>query len=199
MSTSVVNMTNDYVPTAPIDFDNCFEDLKNIPFEKLPLHTPLVNVMSSVDDLRIASIKVDEVQKLIKEQEIKHEQKLHDMMTSGWSILGTISFFTMLILCSCCCCKCCRNCMFWVWDRWNPKDCWQQTKGRCCVTITNYSCPEVSYAKHDRPSPATSLKSLPELESITLKTNRDSTPVENSNSIAVRTRSKTSFRYVFST
>jgi hypothetical protein len=22
--------------------------------------------------------------------------------------------------------------MFWVWDRWNPKDCWQQTKGRCC-------------------------------------------------------------------
>jgi hypothetical protein len=32
--------------------------------------------MSSEDDLRIASIKVDKVQKLIKEQELKHDQKL---------------------------------------------------------------------------------------------------------------------------
>jgi hypothetical protein len=137
ISTTVVNVTNDYVPSAPINFDNCFEHLKTVPFENLSLHTP------SVDDLRIASVKIDEVQQLIKEQELKHDQKLYDMI-SRWSVLGAMSLFSMLILCSCCCSKCCRNCMFWVCDRWNPMDCWQQTRGRCCVSITNYSFPEVS-------------------------------------------------------
>jgi hypothetical protein len=60
-----MNVTSDYVPSPPVNFDNCFEDLKGMPFENLPLHTPLVNVMSSVDDLRIASIKADEAQHLI--------------------------------------------------------------------------------------------------------------------------------------
>jgi hypothetical protein len=41
-------------------------------------------------------------------------------------------------------------------DKWNPKDCWLQTKERCCVNINNYCFLEVSYSKHDRPSPATS-------------------------------------------
>jgi hypothetical protein len=34
ISTSVVNnVTNDYVPWAPANFDYCFEDLKSVPFE----------------------------------------------------------------------------------------------------------------------------------------------------------------------
>jgi hypothetical protein len=194
ISTIETNVTNDYVPSATINFDNCFEDLKDTPFENLPLHAPLVNVMSSVDDLRIASINAEEVQQLIKEQEFKHDQNLYNMMTSKWSILGTTSLIFMFILCSCCCCKSCRNCFFWIWDKWNPKGCWDQTKERCSININNYSCPEVSYAKHDRPSPATSLRSLPELESVALSTNRGSTPIEKSECIAIRTRSKTNFR-----
>jgi hypothetical protein len=51
ISTTVINVTSDYVPSAPMDFKNCFEDFKSISFENLPLHAPLVNVMSSVDDL----------------------------------------------------------------------------------------------------------------------------------------------------
>jgi hypothetical protein len=180
ISTIEMDMTSDYVPSAPINFDNCFEDLKNAPFENLPLHAPLVNAMSSVDDLRIASIKAEEVQQLIKEQELKHNQNLYNMMTSRWSVLGTASLIFMLVFCSCCCCKCCRNCFFWFWDKWNPKGCWEQTKERCCMNINNYSCPEVSYAKHDRPSPAISLRSLPELENVALSTNQGSTPVEKS-------------------
>jgi hypothetical protein len=30
------------------------------------------------------------------------------------------------------------------------------------VSINNYNCPEVSYSKHDRPSPAISLRSINE-------------------------------------
>jgi hypothetical protein len=76
VSTSIVNVTNDYVPSTPVMFENCLEDLKSIPFEKLPLHTPLVNVMSSVDDLRIASVKADEIQQMIRAQETEHSQNL---------------------------------------------------------------------------------------------------------------------------
>jgi hypothetical protein len=73
ISTIETNATSDYVPSAPVDFDNCFEEVKSDQLEDLPLHAPLVNVMSSVDDLRIASLKAEEVQQLIKEQEIKHD------------------------------------------------------------------------------------------------------------------------------
>jgi hypothetical protein len=60
----------------------------------------------------------------------------------------------------------------------NPKDCWQQTKERCYLSNNNYSCPEVSYSKHDRPSPAISLRSLPELENVTINMDLGSTPEE---------------------
>jgi hypothetical protein len=59
ITTIEMNVTSDYVPSAPINFDNCLEDLKTAPFDNLPLHAPLVNVMSSVDDLRIACIKAE--------------------------------------------------------------------------------------------------------------------------------------------
>jgi hypothetical protein len=41
------------VPSAPVDFDCCFENIRKINFEELPLQLPLVNVMS---ELRIASV-----------------------------------------------------------------------------------------------------------------------------------------------
>jgi hypothetical protein len=114
------------MPSAPINFENCFKDLKSVPFENLLLQAPLVKVRSSVDDLRIASVKADEIQQLTEEQELNLAQDLYDIVTSRWSILETMSLFFMLILCSCCCC---RNCAFWLWDKWNLKECWQQTVG----------------------------------------------------------------------
>jgi hypothetical protein len=37
---------------------------KNV--EDLPLQVPLVNIMTSADDLRVASMRVEEVQEMIK-------------------------------------------------------------------------------------------------------------------------------------
>jgi hypothetical protein len=71
ISTLITHLTNDYVPTAPVDFDCCFENLKDINFKQLPLHIPLANIISSMDDLRIASMKVEDVQQSFKEQELK--------------------------------------------------------------------------------------------------------------------------------
>jgi hypothetical protein len=195
LSTLYTNLTNDYIPSAPIDFDCCFEDLEKVDFEKLPLQIPLVNVMSNIDDLRVASMRADQVLETIKEQETKREQNFYMMATSCGSTIG------MMILCtclSCCCCKCCRTSFFWLWDKWHPKECWKQTQEKCCVSIYNYNGSRVEYAKTNT-SPAISMRSLPELESPST-----SQPIrepdekvklrEELDSISKRTRSKNLFR-----
>jgi hypothetical protein len=162
VSTLTTNLTNDYIPSAPIDF-NCFEDTEKVNFEDLPLHIPLVNVMSNMDELRLASMKADEIQQMIKDQELKHDQNPYLMATSCRTALGTVCVMIICICCSFCCCKCCRNSFFWLWNRWNPKDCWQETQDKCCISICNYYGSRVEYAKTNT-SPAISIKSLPELE-----------------------------------
>jgi hypothetical protein len=131
VSTNTTNITNDYMPSAPVNFDNYLDYLINVPLEKIPFHIPLVNVMSSADDLRIASVKVNEIHEIISEQEQKFNQDSYNIVTSKWSIVKTLTLFFASMLCSCCCCKCCRNCAFWLWDRWNPAECWQQTREKC--------------------------------------------------------------------
>jgi hypothetical protein len=44
-----------------------------VPLENIPLHIPLVNLISA-DDLRIASVKVREIHEMIREQEQKFNQ-----------------------------------------------------------------------------------------------------------------------------
>jgi hypothetical protein len=155
ISTFSTNLTNDCVPTAPINFDCCFEELKNAKSEELPLKIPLANIMSSVDDLRVASVKAEEIQPMIKEQETKYNENLYMVATSWGSAFGIICIIFICICCSCCCCKCCRNSFFWLWDKWNIKDCWKQTQDKCCVSIYNYNGRRVDYAKTDT-SPAIS-------------------------------------------
>lgn len=198
LSTFYTNLTNDYVPSAPIDFDCCFEDLEKLNFEELPLQIPLVNVMSNIDDLRVASMRADEVQQMIKDQETKHERNLYMMATSWGSTLGVI-FVTILCIClSCCCCKCCRNSFFWLWGKWHPKECWKQTQEKCCVSVYNYNGSRVEYAKTNT-SPAVSIKSLPGLESPSTSQPKKETEEklrlkDDLDSIAKRTRSKSIFR-----
>lgn len=200
VSTLTTNVTSDYVPAAPVNFDCCFQDLKDVKFEQLPLHVPLVNIMSSVDNLRLASLKVDDVQQLIKEQEMKDSQNLYVVATSWGTVLGTLTLFFTCICCSCCCCKCCRNCFFWLWNKWTPKDCWRQTQEKCCVSIHNYNGARVEYSKTSTtPSPAISVHSLPELGNVVIRepkkvVNEDLESDKELEPIAIRTRSKKMFR-----
>jgi hypothetical protein len=85
------------------------------------------------------------------------------MLTSTWiSIVLTIVIVVMLVCCSCCCCKCCRQCGFWLWEKWTPKECIRHTRERCCV-ITNINADRVLYHDFQQPPPVTpiSTRSLP--------------------------------------
>jgi hypothetical protein len=197
-STLTTNLTDDYIPSASIDFDCCFDGIEKVNFEDLPLHIPLVNIMSNTDELRLASIKADEIQRMIKDQESKQNDNLYLMATSWGTTLGTICLIITCICCSCCCCKCCRNCFFWFWRKCNPKACWQETQEKCCINIHNYNGSRVVYAKTNT-SPAISMQSLPELECAIQEQpkrelNEQVKIAEGFDSISKRTRSKRMFR-----
>ena len=69
-STIVSNRTNkDIIPTMFLDYDCCGSIDKNFKLKELRLHKSLKSVAGSLDDLRIASHKVEDVEKLILEQE----------------------------------------------------------------------------------------------------------------------------------
>ena len=74
------------------------------------LELPLINVVNRLDDLILASHKVDEVKKLILEQEWKTK---HSASYSHLSLLSYVSMFitgiVMFVFCYCCCCRCCRR------------------------------------------------------------------------------------------
>ena len=74
------------------------------------LELPLKNVVNRLDDLRLASHKVDEVNRLIFEQEWKIK---HSTSYSHLSFLSYIGVFTtsfvMIVFCYCCCSKCCKR------------------------------------------------------------------------------------------
>jgi hypothetical protein len=98
--------------------------------------------MSSTDDLRIASIKPEEVQQMIEDQETKYNHNLYMVATSWGSAFGIICIILTYITCSCC-----RSSFFWLRGKWNTKECWKQTQDKCCVSIYNYNCTREEYAK----------------------------------------------------
>jgi len=74
------------------------------------LELPLKGVVNRLDDLRLASHKVDEVNRFILEQEWKIK---HSTSYSQLSFLTYVGMLTtgvvMIIFCYCCCCRCCKR------------------------------------------------------------------------------------------
>jgi hypothetical protein len=86
---------------------------------------------------------------------------------------------------------------FWIWEKWSPRDCWQQDQDKCCVSIYNYNGSNVGYTKTNT-SPAISLKSLPGIGDVITEQPRrvhtESPDMEESEPILKRTRSRGMFR-----
>jgi hypothetical protein len=119
--TTVSNVTKDFLPELDLNFDCCFGEYEKKKVDEIPLDIPLNNVMSSIDDLRLASIKVDEVKQLIKEQEQTDYSTYYKHIISTGLSIGTIVML-MISICLCCfCCKCCRQGFFWFIKTCNPK------------------------------------------------------------------------------
>ena len=72
LSTLVLNNSKDDVlPMASVDLDCCLTQTEREQLHEIPLQIPLTNIFSSVEDLKIASIKIDEIQELINAEKAK--------------------------------------------------------------------------------------------------------------------------------
>jgi hypothetical protein len=128
---------------ASVDLDCCLNEMEREQLHEIPLQKPLSNIMSSVDNLNLASMKISEVQDLIDKEQNKRFEHLKALTSTWGSVALTIVLMMSIVCCSCCCCRWCRQCGFWLWDKWTPKECIRHTKERC--VITNINADRVSY------------------------------------------------------
>ena len=110
-ATIVSNRTNkDIIPPMSLEYDCCSGIDKNFKLNELRLRIPLRSFASSLDDLKIASHKVEDVEKLLLEQDVKIK---HSTIDSHLSLLSYVCMATtglnLICLCYCCCLRCCRR------------------------------------------------------------------------------------------
>ena len=121
MLLSVNNSEKDIIPPISLDYD-CGEFIGQVKFKDIHLELPLKGVANRLDDLRLASHKVDEVNRLILEQEWKIKHSTSYSQLSILTYVGMLTTGVVVIFCYCCCCRCCkrRYPLFFKWCKDNP-------------------------------------------------------------------------------
>jgi hypothetical protein len=137
------NSQDDVLPLAPIDLDCFLLIQEKEKLSEISLNKPLSNILSSVEDLKIASVKIDEIQGMIQEEQKEKFEHFSLSVTTWASVIMTTLIFVTCICCSCCCCKCCRQIGFWILDKWTHKECLRQTRERCCI-VNNFSADRIN-------------------------------------------------------
>ena len=100
----------DIIPTLSLDYDCCNFVGKDVKLKDIHLNLPLKNVVNRLDGLRLASHKVDEVNRKIFEQEWKIKLSTSYSHLSFLSYVGVITIsFVMIVFFYCCCCKCSKR------------------------------------------------------------------------------------------
>jgi len=100
--------SKDIIPPMSLEYDCCGSTDKNFKLNELRLHVPLRSVAGSLGDLRTASYKAEDVEKLILEQEWKVKHSTLDLHLSFLSCQHGDDWF-LICFCYCCCSKCCRR------------------------------------------------------------------------------------------
>jgi hypothetical protein len=104
------NTEKDIIPKLFLEYDCCVSKGRTDKLNKIQLELPLKSIVNHLEDLRLASHKVEEVDRLISEQEWKLKQSNFDFHLSFLSHVGMVtSSLVMIALCYCCCC-CCKCC-----------------------------------------------------------------------------------------
>ena len=100
------NSEKDIIPPLSLDYDCCEFVGKDVKLKDLHLELPLKNIVNRLDDLRLASHKVDEVNRLILEQEwkVKHAASYSHLSFLSYVGMATTCIVVM-VFCYCCCCK----------------------------------------------------------------------------------------------
>jgi hypothetical protein len=122
------NSQEDVLLLALVDVDCCLTEYEREQLHELPLQKPLTTILSSVEYLNLASVKISEFQEM-NDKETKKFEHFKILTTTWGTIVLTIMVFIGSI-CSCFC-RCCRKYTFWFWETWTPRECIRQTKERC--------------------------------------------------------------------
>jgi len=109
-STLVSNRTSkDVIPPMSLKYDCCGSVDQKFKLNELHLHIHLRSVTNSLDDLKIASHKVEDVENLILEQDKRIKHSTVDSHLSFLSYVGMVTT-SLTLLCLCySCSKCCRK------------------------------------------------------------------------------------------
>jgi hypothetical protein len=85
------NTDKDIIPPLSLEYDCCETQGKNVKLNDIHLDLPLENIVNDLNDVRIASHKADEVERLISEQEWKVK---HSAVDCHLSFLSYVRMFT---------------------------------------------------------------------------------------------------------
>jgi hypothetical protein len=106
-----VNNTDKYViPPLTLTMECCESESNKLKLDAISIKTPIMNILTHTDELKLASHKVDDLEKLIRGQEWKLTQnaKTHQLSIIAYTASLTLGLLMCILLC-CCWCKCCRN------------------------------------------------------------------------------------------
>ena len=85
LSTITQNSTQeDVLPLASVNLDCCLSENEKEQLREIPLQEPLTHILSSIEDLSIASVKINEIQNLIK-QEQQQRSAHFKLLSTTWS------------------------------------------------------------------------------------------------------------------
>ena len=104
------NTEKDIIPSLFLEYNCCAPEGRTTKLNKIQLELPLKSIVNCLEDLRLASHKVEEVDRLISKQEWKLKQSNFDFHLSFLSYVGMVtSSLVMIAFCYCCCCRCCKR------------------------------------------------------------------------------------------
>lgn len=122
------NVTSyDIIPSAALEYDCCIYGDQKVNLSEILLNLPMKHMVNHLADLDVASHKVEEVEKLLDEQEwkMKHYNTYKHM--SFLSYIGSTVMVMIVITCCCCYCRCCRQIL--------PKTCKWMKDSESCTKI----------------------------------------------------------------
>jgi len=103
------NTEKDVIPPLSLEYDCCTSEEKPAKLKDFHLELPLKNIVNRLEDLRLASHTVEEVDTLISEQERKIKQPNFAFHLSFLLYVGMVTTSFVMNVLFCCSCKCCKK------------------------------------------------------------------------------------------
>ena len=81
------NLQEDVLSLSSVNIDYCLTQYESELLHEMPLQKPLTNIFSSVEDLKLANVKINEIQELIDKKQTKKFEHFKMLRTTWGSVL----------------------------------------------------------------------------------------------------------------